>query len=167
MGTIASQITSLTIVYSTVYSDADQRKHQSSAPLAFVRGIHRGPVNSPHKWPVTRKTFPFDDVIMSHGNNSSQANDISAEYIPRIDSYTQNPLCALLSFVRDMNLNTKPRLKWMPSSTFFYTTLTNTWYLKNVAEHNRLSKVNKNVELYLVLILKFALRWMLSVKKLS
>ena len=64
MGTIASQITSLTIVYSTVYSDADQRKHQSSASLAFVRGIHRSPVNSPHKWPVTRKMFPFDDVIM-------------------------------------------------------------------------------------------------------
>ena len=64
MGTMASQITSLTIVYSTVYSDADQRKHQSSASLAFVGGIHRGPVNSPHKWPVTRKMFPFDDVIM-------------------------------------------------------------------------------------------------------
>ena len=57
-------ITSLTIVYSIVYPDADQRKHQSSASLAFVRGIHRGPVNSPHKWPVTRKMFPFDDVIM-------------------------------------------------------------------------------------------------------
>ena len=64
MGKIASQITSLTIVYSTVYSDADQGKHQSSASLAFVRGIHRGPVNSPHKGPVTRKMFPFDDVIM-------------------------------------------------------------------------------------------------------
>ena len=64
MGAIASQITSLTIVYSTVYSDADRRKHQSSASLAFVRGIHRGPVNSPHKWPVTRKMFPIDDVIM-------------------------------------------------------------------------------------------------------
>ena len=64
MGRIASQITSLTIVYSTVYSDADQRKHNSSASLAFVRWIHRGPVNSPHKWPVTRTMFPFDDVIM-------------------------------------------------------------------------------------------------------
>ena len=64
MGAIASQITSFTIVYSTVYSDADQRKHQSSASLAFVRGIHRGPVNSQHKWPVTRKMFPFDNVIM-------------------------------------------------------------------------------------------------------
>ena len=64
MDTVASQITSLTIVYTTVYSDADQSKHQSSASLAFVWGIHRGPVNSPHKWPVTRKMFPFDDVIM-------------------------------------------------------------------------------------------------------
>ena len=64
MGVIASQITSLMIVYSTVYSDADQRKHQSSASLAFMRGIHRGPVNSLHKWPVTWKMFPFDDVIM-------------------------------------------------------------------------------------------------------
>ena len=64
MGAIASQITSLTIVYSTVYLDADQITHQSSASLAFVRGIHRGPVNSPHKWPVTREMFPVDDVIM-------------------------------------------------------------------------------------------------------
>ena len=64
LGVIASQITSLTIVFSTVYSGADRRKHQSSASLAFVQGIHRGPVNSPHKWPVTRKMFPFDDVIV-------------------------------------------------------------------------------------------------------
>ena len=64
MGAIASQITNLTIVCSTVYSDADQRKHKSSASLAFVRGIQWWPVNSPHKWPVTRKMFPFDDVIM-------------------------------------------------------------------------------------------------------
>ena len=63
---MASEITSLTIVYSTVYSGADQRRHQSSASLAFVRGIHRRPVNSPHKWPVTRKMFPFDDVIMEN-----------------------------------------------------------------------------------------------------
>ena len=64
MSTMASQVTSLKIVYLTVYSGADQRKLQSSASLAFVRGIHRSPVNSPHKWPVTRKMFPFDDVIM-------------------------------------------------------------------------------------------------------
>ena len=60
----ASQITSLTTVYSAVYSSGGQRKHQRSASLAFVLGIHRGPVNSPHKWPVTRKMLPFDDVIM-------------------------------------------------------------------------------------------------------
>ena len=65
MGAIASQITNLTIVFSTIYLDTDQRKHQSSATLAIVRGIHRRPVNSPHKWPVTRKMFPFDDVIMT------------------------------------------------------------------------------------------------------
>ena len=59
MGTMASQITSLTIVYSTLYSGADQRKHQSSASLDFV-----GPVNSSHKWPVTPIMFPFDDVIL-------------------------------------------------------------------------------------------------------
>ena len=64
MTTLASQITSLTVVYSIVYSGVNQRKHQSSASLAFVREIHRGPVNFPHKWPVTRKMFPFDDVIM-------------------------------------------------------------------------------------------------------
>ena len=66
MGAMVSQITSLTIVYSTVYSDADQRKHQSSPSLAFVWEIYRGPVNFPHKWPVTRKKSPFDDVIMCY-----------------------------------------------------------------------------------------------------
>ena len=63
-GCDASQITSLTSVYSTIYSGADQRKHQSSTSLAFLWGNHRWPVNSLHKWPVTRKMFPFDDVIM-------------------------------------------------------------------------------------------------------
>ena len=65
MSTMASQITSASIVCSTIYSGADQRKHQSSASLAFVRGIHRSPVNSPHKSLVTRKMFPFDDVTMT------------------------------------------------------------------------------------------------------
>ena len=84
----ASQITSLTIVYSAVYSGRNQRKHQSSASLAFVRGIHRRPVNSPRKGPVMRKMFPFDDVIMIReidcnivstlsASNSSPVNDIN------------------------------------------------------------------------------------------
>ena len=70
MGAMASQITSHTIVYSTVHSGVDERKHQSSASLAFVRGIHWWPVNSQQKWPVTRKMLPFDDVIMWNKNIS-------------------------------------------------------------------------------------------------
>ena len=64
MSAMASLITGVLIVYSTVYSRADQRKQHSSALLAFVRGIPWSPVNSPHKELVTRKMFPFDDVIM-------------------------------------------------------------------------------------------------------
>ena len=64
MSAMTSQITSLMIVYPTIYSGANQRKHQSSASLAFVRGIHRSPMNSQHKGPVTWKMFPFDDVII-------------------------------------------------------------------------------------------------------
>ena len=66
VGVMASQITSLTIVYSTIYSDADQRKHQSSASLAFA-GNSPGTWEFPHKWPVTRKMSPFDHVFMSNG----------------------------------------------------------------------------------------------------
>ena len=64
MSAMTSQITSLTIVNLTVYSGADKWKHQSSASLAFLTGIHWWLVNSPHKGPVTRKMFPFDDAIM-------------------------------------------------------------------------------------------------------
>ena len=64
MSAMASQITSLTIVYSNVYSGTDGRKHQSSTSLAFMRGIHRWLVNSQHKGPVMQKMFPYNDVIM-------------------------------------------------------------------------------------------------------
>ena len=64
MGTMASLITGLTIVYSTDYLRCRLKKHQSSASLAFMRGIHRWPVNSPHKGLVTRKMFPLGDAIM-------------------------------------------------------------------------------------------------------
>ena len=82
MGLMASQITSLTSVYSKVYSGADQRKYHSSALLAFVRGIHRRPVNSPHKKPVTQKMFPFDDVIMVTTNYVSEAK---VTFIPEMN----------------------------------------------------------------------------------
>ena len=61
---MASQITSVAIIFSNIYSGADQRKHQRSTSLASARGIHRWPVNSPHKRPVTQKMLQFDDVIM-------------------------------------------------------------------------------------------------------
>ena len=76
MTMLASQITSLTVVYSIVYSGVNQRKHQSPASLAFVWEIHRGPVNFPHKWPVTRKMFPFDDVIMVSNHNKTKQTQI-------------------------------------------------------------------------------------------
>ena len=70
MSAMASQITSLIIVYSSVYSGIDQRKHQSSASPVFLMGIHRWLVNSPHKGPITRKMFPFDGFIKrSNGLN--------------------------------------------------------------------------------------------------
>ena len=63
MGAMAFHMTSLTIVYSTVYSCADHR-----TPKLRVSGlcvdIHQWPMNSPHKWPVTRKIIPCDDVIL-------------------------------------------------------------------------------------------------------
>ena len=68
MSAMASQITGVFIVNSTVSSGADQRKHQSSASLALVRGIHRWPGNPPHKGRVTWKMFPLDDVIMCKWN---------------------------------------------------------------------------------------------------
>ena len=68
MSMMASQITRLTIVYSNVFSRTDERKHQSSASLTFVRGIQWWAVNSPHKGPVTQKIFPFDDVIVCNIN---------------------------------------------------------------------------------------------------
>ena len=64
MSAMVSQITGVSIVCLTACSGADQRKHQSSASLAFVREIHRWPIDFPNKGPVTRKTFPFDGVIM-------------------------------------------------------------------------------------------------------
>ena len=64
MSTMAFQMTGVLSVNPTVCSGTDHRKHQSSASLAFVRGIHRRPVNSRHKGAVMRKMCPFDDVFM-------------------------------------------------------------------------------------------------------
>ena len=64
MSTMVSQITNVFIVYSAICVGADRRKHQSSMSLVLMRGIHRWPMNSLHRGPVTWKMFSFDDVIM-------------------------------------------------------------------------------------------------------
>ena len=109
-----SQISSLYIVYSTVYSCADERKHHSSASLAFVRGIHRWPVNSPHKWPLTRKMFPFDDVIMKHTGDGMCSDQISRQIIRNNQSLKKANVMCTPSLAQHNNtwwtLNTlKPR----------------------------------------------------------
>ena len=91
MGAMASQITSLQIFCSSVYSGAAQRKHQSSASLVFVRGIHRWPVNSPRKRPVTRKMFPFDDVIVCRISLGFET--VVTTTMQRYQSEKINPLC--------------------------------------------------------------------------
>ena len=97
---MASQITSLTIVYSTIFSGTDQRKHQRSASLAFLWGIHRWPVNSPHKGPVTQKMFPFDDVIMAFKRSFSFPPFASCCIRPRyIESLWHLPVCKTDSFL--------------------------------------------------------------------
>ena len=95
MGWMASHITSLAIVYSTVYSGLDQRKRQCSASLAFVRVIHRWPVNSPHKRPVTRKMFPFDNVIMKIQQRIEGCCDTS-RYEGRGQVMTYHSICNYL-----------------------------------------------------------------------
>ena len=105
MGAMASQIPSLAIVYSSVYRGADQRKHQSSASLAFMSGIHRWPVISPHKGPVTRKMFPFDDVIMIEFESSQKIclNNIPVVFFrlqSKVDKSTHN-ICFLWKIIFD------------------------------------------------------------------
>ena len=99
LGTMASQITSLTIFYSTAY--ASQRKHQNSASLAFMCGIHRWPVNSPQKSPVTRKMFPFDDIIMLSYRVYTMAADVLA---------TQGHIFQPIYFISSKTLHTWPCL---------------------------------------------------------
>ena len=91
MSAMASQITSLTMIYSTVYSGAGQKEHQSSASLAFVQGIHRWPMNSPREWPVTRKIFPFDDVIM-------WISLISIKFVPKVPTSNTPALVQIMAW---------------------------------------------------------------------
>ena len=86
----ASEITSVSIVYSIVCSSENQRKYHSSASLAFVRRIHRWPVNFPHKGPVTRKIFPFHDVIVTNVLFSSIHIHVKCTYFCFVITYKIN-----------------------------------------------------------------------------
>ena len=93
MDPMASHINGVSVVYQNVCSNGDQRKHQSSVSLAFVSGTHRSPVNSPHIEPVTRKMFPFDDVIMvvgcSYRTTSTRSDQINKDELLSIRPATQ------------------------------------------------------------------------------
>ena len=106
---LASQITSLPVVCSIVYSDVNQRKHQSSASLAFVREIHRGPVNFPHKWPVTRKMFPFDDVIM-YQDRQGNVQRTGATKVKRKSKSKSKKMLFIVGTLYNNNISTKRSL---------------------------------------------------------
>ena len=97
----------------------DQRKHQSSASLAFVRGIHRWPVNSPHKGPVTRKMFPFDDVIMLSAIFAFQVR-------LGVHEICLFPVYAVSWFLVFHSLRT--RVKWKPFITPLGNTVVRSWH---------------------------------------
>ena len=85
-----------------IYSGPDKKKHQSYASLASMRGIHRWPVNSLNKWPVTRKMFPFDDVIMTSKANNYRTVDI---HVQTLSQYICNE-CTIHKTVRIPTANT-------------------------------------------------------------
>ena len=159
MSAMASQITSLTIVYSTVCSGSDQRIHQSSAPLAFVRGIHQGPLNSPHKGPLTRKMFPFYDVIMwvfsriyhwfyehdnvmtwkrmmtsSNGNIFRVTGPLCEEFTGPGEFPTQRPMTRSFDVFFDLRLN--KRLNKQPWGWWFETPSWSIWCQCNGFPHH-------------------------------
>ena len=126
MSAMVSQITSLKIVYSTVYSDVNLRKHQSSESLAFVRGIHRRPVNSPHKGPVTRKMYPFDDVIIHKNRPVVVKCDVRLCNIKICSAATR-----LAYFYNDFILNVKPKSRGFetPEVIIFWPWSVVYWYM--------------------------------------
>ena len=136
MSAMASQITSLEIVYLTVYTDTDQRKLQSSVSLAFVRGI---PVNSPHKGPVTRKMFPFDDVIMydeAMTANSTDACAIQRHCIAVRKKYRRSDTCYITNCHWDCDLIWMNGERGSIREVFWSWTLANVRTIKQGPEAN-------------------------------
>ena len=125
MGAIASQITSLTIVLSTVYSDAD-KKTSKLCVTGLCAGKSPGPVNSPHKWPVTRKIFSFDDVIMYLSYHQQR--------LPEIKAWAST-LSHIKDFLAKLTLLIPPHWhdtgSWNPSSSKIITYL---FYIVNIMD---------------------------------
>ena len=98
---VASKITGVSIVCKTVSTGSDERKHQSSASMAFLRGIHRWPVKSPHKKPLTRKMFPFEesDIFVSlKCSNLQDRSDVKVDlavFITR--NYFSHTICEIIN----------------------------------------------------------------------
>ena len=141
MSVMASQITSLIIVYLTVYSGAGQRKHQSSASLAFVRGLHRWPANSPHKCPVTRKMFQFDDVIMNHQFYSwrhfaSAANIIESEYVQSRGNFRKS-LCWCHASLQHIHIRMVSYISLWPGSHKIKTSIPPKQHFQNNCREKR------------------------------
>ena len=104
MSAMASQITGVSNVYSTACSGTDQRKHQSSASLDFVRGIHRWPVNSLHKGPVKRKCFHLMKIFPCHDVIMFQSSEI---IVSPYDTDRWNIHNKFTALVRSSRLTTK------------------------------------------------------------
>ena len=122
MVTMASHIISPAIVHTAVYSGADQRKHQCSASVAFVWGIHRLPVNSQHKWPVTRIMSLFDDVIMRQNIGNDKPFGKNECTSPNVPKWLDHPL-ALQSGRGITEVNFRIRLISQPVFLFCYIVL--------------------------------------------
>ena len=117
MSMMASQITGVLIVCSTVCSSADQRKRQSSMSLAFVWGIHRCLMDSLHKGPVTRKMFPFHDVIMHiNGYGQTAATPLLTAVTPLLTHWSYCSLVLIHWYHSYQSL--QDGQSWHPSNSF-------------------------------------------------
>ena len=161
MSAAASQITGVSIVCSPVCSGAPQSRHQSSASLVFVRGIHRSPVNSPHKGPVTRKMVPFDDVIMktAYVHWDSPISWISVPFQYEVNNEfrsNHNQVVKVACSIVMPQLTLKHLLKW--HFIVFHSSVLHGWALisnlKDIA--SKLNAWHQFMWLKLVLILRYA-----------
>ena len=94
------------------------KKYQSPVSLAFVRGIHRSPVDSPHKGPVTRKMGPFDDVIMlslhdAHATVMNEINFFQVQFVNQAGSASRPTGATKFSKMKFNGKRPKMRVDWL------------------------------------------------------